>query len=122
MKLLRAQWDRAAALFLATAGLLALLLGWLGVSRAVYPAEQLPYIISGGLTGLVLVGMAATLWLSADLRDEWRHLDRLEDRVQARVEELVREELAKAAPPSRARRQRAGVANGSAASVNRDQG
>ena len=120
MKLLRAQWDRAAALFLASAGLLALLLGWLGVSRAVYPAEQLPYIISGGLTGLVLVGMAATLWLSADLRDEWRHLDRLEERVQARVEELVREELAKAAPPGRARRPRAGVANGSAGSVNGD--
>jgi hypothetical protein len=31
-----------------------------------------------------LVALASTLWLSADLRDEWRKLDRLEQRMGAR--------------------------------------
>ncbi|MGH9037716.1 MAG: hypothetical protein ACRD0O_18310, partial [Acidimicrobiia bacterium] len=46
---------------------------------SVYPAQQMPYIVSGGLGGIFLIGLSATLWLSADLRDEWRKLDRVED-------------------------------------------
>jgi hypothetical protein len=59
-------------------GALAMLAGWLGVSRSAYPAKSLPYIISGGFFGLLLVGAGAVLWLSADLRDEWRKLDSIE--------------------------------------------
>jgi hypothetical protein len=33
--------------------------------------------VSGGITGILLMGAAATLWLSADMRDEWRKLDEL---------------------------------------------
>ena len=75
----RDQYDRVGAAVAVGIGLLALLAGWLGVSRTVYPAEQLPYLISGGLVGLFFLGLGATLWLSADLRDEWRKLDRLEE-------------------------------------------
>lgn len=85
VKYIRVQWDRVLAVFLALLGLLALWLGWVGVSSSVYPAQQLPYIISGGIFALFLLGGASTLWLSADLRDEWRHLDGL----QRRVEEYV---------------------------------
>lgn len=85
MKYLRAQWDRALGIGLMLAGGLAVVLGWVGVSASVYPAEQLPFIISGGIGGLVLLGAGATFWLSADLRDEWRHLDGLEERVEARL-------------------------------------
>lgn len=70
----RTQWDRAAALGVLTAGLFALLLGWLGVSNNGNVAKALPYVVSGGLLGIFLMGVAATLWLSADLRDEWREL------------------------------------------------
>jgi hypothetical protein len=35
--------------------------------------------VSGGLVGLFLLGIAGTLWLSADMRDEWRKLDRLQE-------------------------------------------
>lgn len=69
------QWDRAAAIVAVVAGLLALLLGWLGVSDQTLPAAQIPYLASGGLLGVFALGIAATLWLSADLRDEWRKLD-----------------------------------------------
>jgi hypothetical protein len=74
LTILRHQWDRMLAWFAIITGILLLLLGWLGVSREVVPAAQLPYIISGGLGGLVAVSVGAVLWLSADLRDEWQQL------------------------------------------------
>lgn len=102
MTYLRAQWDRAAGAGLVLLGALALLLGWIGVSGALYPAQQLPYLISGGLGGIFLLGLGATLWLSADLRDEWRHLDTLEADVERRltdrVDALVAEALGTTAP------------------------
>jgi hypothetical protein len=83
MRWARAQWDRVGAALAAVGGLLALLLGWIGVSGSAYPAGQLPYVVSGGLLGIFLLGVAGTLWLSADLRDEWRKLDRVEDALRA---------------------------------------
>jgi hypothetical protein len=80
---LRYQWDRALAVGLALLGAVCLLLGYLGLSRHVYPAQQLPYILSGGLVGLFLLGIAGTLWLSADMQDEWRRLRDLEDAVRS---------------------------------------
>ena len=71
---LRVQWDRVAAVIAALVGVTALGLGWLGVSGTPHVAEQLPYFVSGGLVALFCLGMAVTLWLSADLRDEWREL------------------------------------------------
>jgi len=78
---LRAQYDRVGAGALAIGGLVALLLGWLGASRTVYATEQIPYLISGAAFGIFLLGAAATLWLSADMRDEWRKLDRIEAKL-----------------------------------------
>ena len=78
MKWIRNQWDRVAAVVLMVAAGLAMLAGWLGVSRSAYPAESMPYIVSGGFFGLLLIGVGAVLWLSADLRDEWRKLDSIE--------------------------------------------
>ena len=99
---LRAQWDRALGAGLVLLGAVALLLGWIGVSGAVYPAQQLPYLVSGGLGGLFLLGLGATLWLSADLRDEWRHLDELEadveTRLMARLDVLLAEERGSRTP------------------------
>jgi hypothetical protein len=73
------QWDRALAIALTVLGAIALTIGWIGVSRALVPSQQLPYIISGGIGGLFILGIAAALWISADLHDEWRKLDRLEE-------------------------------------------
>jgi hypothetical protein len=83
-KWLQLQWDRTAAWVLVAAGAIALIVGWVGVSSTAYSAEQLPYIISGGIGGIFLLGVGATLWLSADLRDEWRKLDRIEEALQPR--------------------------------------
>ena len=78
MKIVRVLADRALAVATIVAVLLVLLIGWLGISARAYPAEQLPYLLSGGLLGAVLVGIGATVWLSADAHDEWRKLDRVE--------------------------------------------
>jgi hypothetical protein len=88
---LRAQWDRVLAIACVVLGALALLLGWLGVSGTALSYKQLPYLISGGLVGVVLIGLGATIYLSADLRDEWRKLDRLEERVDRALGALLGE-------------------------------
>jgi hypothetical protein len=59
-----------------------LILGWVGVSGTSYTAKQMPYMASNGLGGLFLLGTGAMLWLSADLRDEWRKLDRIEAAIR----------------------------------------
>jgi len=87
--LLRANVDRAVALGLVVAGGLLLLLGWIGVSGVALAAEQIPFLISGGLGGMFLVAIGATLWLSADLHDEWSRLDAIESALTALVEAPV---------------------------------
>jgi hypothetical protein len=77
-KLLKSQWDRVAAIALSAIGAVFLLVGWIGVSGSAYLAAQAPYILSGGVGGIFFLGLGATLWISADLRDEWRKLDRIE--------------------------------------------
>lgn len=81
MTKLRSQTDRTLAVVAGLAGVVVLIIGWLGVSGTAYPAEQLPYIISGGIGALFLLGMSTALWLSADLHDEWRKLDRIEQAI-----------------------------------------
>jgi hypothetical protein len=78
---LRLEWDRVGAWVLILGGAVIIILGYVGVSGTVFPAEQLPYIISGGIGGLSVLGVGCMLWLSADLRDEWRKLDRIERAV-----------------------------------------
>ena len=78
---IRANWDRVAAWACVAVGALVLILGWHGVARSAYPAQQMPYIISGGIGGALLVALGATLLISSDLRDEWQKLDRIESRL-----------------------------------------
>ncbi len=79
INVMQKQWDRTAAVVLTLAGVIALFAGYIGVADSVVLAEQTRYIVSGGIAGLFLLGVGATLWISADLRDEWRKLDRIEE-------------------------------------------
>ena len=78
----RANLDRVVGWSLISGGAVALLLGWLGASGTPLPSEQIPYIISGALGGLILVGVGTTLLISADLSDEWRKLDEIRDELR----------------------------------------
>lgn len=103
MKALRAQWDRALAIGISVLGLIVIGLGWLGVSGTGYVAEQLPYAISGGIFGLFLLFVGATLWLSADLRDEWRKLDSIDSRLERIFGDEERAEPTPAVEPTHPR-------------------
>lgn len=74
----KTQPDRALAIVSATTGLVLLVVGWYGVSGQGVIAGQIPYVVSCGLGGLFALTTGCTLWISADLRDEWRKLDAIE--------------------------------------------
>jgi len=85
MTWLRAEWDRVLGFTLIALGAVLLVLGYIGVSDSPYVAEQLAYIVSGGLGGLFLLGAGATLLILADLHDEWRKLDRVEAMLSGQI-------------------------------------
>ncbi len=62
-------------------GALALFLGWWGVSGQSLTAKQLPYVVSGGLTGVSLVILAGVFLATDDVRQQLARLDRLERKV-----------------------------------------
>jgi hypothetical protein len=73
----------------AVGGAIALFVGYLGVSGTLDPAKQLPYLVSGGVGGLFLLGVAAVLFHSADLsavRDELAEVKAALARIEARLE------------------------------------
>jgi hypothetical protein len=75
---LRAQWDRALAYLLIFAGAVTLVIGWAGVHDSLYMSQEMPYLISGGLGGIFLLALGIGFLVTAELRDEWRKLDRIE--------------------------------------------
>lgn len=92
--LVRKQWDRSAAIVFTVIGVIALIKGWVGVRGTPVLAEQTRYIVSGGIGAVLFIGVGATLWLSADLRDEWRKLDRIEQSLGDGVLRWAGEETA----------------------------
>jgi hypothetical protein len=54
----------------------------------------MPYIVSNGLFGIFLLGIAAVLWISADLRDEWRELRRVGTLLERELSERHNDRLA----------------------------
>ena len=87
LTILRSQWDRVAAVVCVAAGIVALILGYHGVAGSPYVAEELAYLISGGLGGVFLLGVGGMLWLSADMRDQWRELRGIRARLDAEAVE-----------------------------------
>ena len=63
-------------------GALLLIAGYLGVSREVIVARQIPYLVSGGLVGVAAITLGSRLLLIEDLRRDAGRLDRLEKAVQ----------------------------------------
>lgn len=91
-EVLRLGWDRLGAVVCALLGAVVLLLGWIGVSDALYTGQQIPYVLSGGLGGIFLISLAGILWLSADLRDEWSQLDRIEQLLARQEQDRLQRE------------------------------
>jgi hypothetical protein len=62
-------------------GLLAIFLGWFGLSGQALVAKQLPFLISGGIGGIALVAIGAVILGTEDLRKDSGRLDRLEKQI-----------------------------------------
>jgi hypothetical protein len=77
------------ALVAGIAGGAALLIGYFGVSGTLDPAKQLPYLISGGIGGLFLLGLAAALLFSADLGATRADIARLQSTVEQLSEQVA---------------------------------
>ena len=71
-------YTRWLGLALCSAGFVAIALGWSGMSGAKSADAQLPYLLSGGASGLGLIIFGAALLVISQLRsDRFRHEDAL---------------------------------------------
>jgi hypothetical protein len=77
----RLYWDRLLAMAAGVAGLVALLVGWVGLSDVLIDHRQVPWVLGGSFLGLWLLGVAGTAWLAAVLRDQWSALSRIAGRL-----------------------------------------
>ena len=73
---------RTTGTLLAAAGIVALVLGWGGVGDAPVLSGQLPYIVSGGLFGLALLGVGLMLVMESALGRERHRLEQVEAAIR----------------------------------------
>ena len=74
-------------------GALAILVGYFGLADRVLVAEQLPYLISGGVGGMALVVVGGVLLATQDVRRDAERLDQFEaaiSELQEKVDDLHR--------------------------------
>lgn len=81
-------------------GALIILIGWIGVSGTPVVAKQIPYVVSGGIGGVLLAILGAYFLGTEELRKDSGRLDRLERQV-ADLHEVL---LARSDAPSLAER------------------
>src|SRR5581483_7949487 len=80
-RFLRAEWDRLAGYAFVLAGALALVFVFVGVRHAADVIDEISYLVTGGIGAIFLLGVGATLLLSADLHDDFRKLHRVEEKL-----------------------------------------
>jgi hypothetical protein len=80
---------------------MALAVGIHGVRHAADIVDEISYLVSGGIGAVFLLGAGATLLLSADLHDDFRKLDRVEEKLEAIHDALLAErpDLVESPPP-----------------------
>lgn len=80
---LKQEWDRFLGVGFVVLGAVALYAGYQGIAGSAYVAEQLAYLVSGGLGGILLVAVGATFLIRSYLHDHWRQLDSIEDAIRS---------------------------------------
>ena len=82
------RWRAVLAWILMAAGGVAILVGWYQVRDLDQVFLQMPYLISGGVGGAVLIGLGAALLITQDFRDDKQRLLSLERKI-SELEEVV---------------------------------
>jgi hypothetical protein len=88
-RFLRAEWDRVAGYGFVFAGAVTLVFGFIGVRTAADVIDEISYLVTGGIGAIFLLGVGATLLLSADLHDDFRKLHRVEEKLDRIHDVLV---------------------------------
>lgn len=82
---------KALAAALTIAGLVAVLVGYLGVRDESHIELQLPYVISGGLGGLALMGLGALVLIQYQMRLQARRFAEMTDSLDEWKEQAIAE-------------------------------
>ena len=82
---------KALAAGLTIAGLVAVLVGYLGVRDESHIELQLPYLISGGLGGLVLMALGALVLIQYQMRIQARRFAEMTDSLDEWKEQAIAE-------------------------------
>ena len=82
---------KALAATLTVAGLVAVLVGYLGVRDESHIELQLPYLISGGLGGLMLMGLGALVLIQYQMRVQARRFAEMTDTLDEWKEQAIAE-------------------------------
>ena len=82
---------RGAAVVLTVAGLVAVLIGYLGVRNHSDVVLQLPYFISGGVGGLALMGLGALALIQYQMRLQARRFAEVTDALDEWKEQALAE-------------------------------
>jgi hypothetical protein len=82
------RWRAVVAWVLMAAGFIAILVAWYQVRDLPEVFLQMPYLISGGVGGAVLIGLGAALLITQDFRDDKQRLESLERKI-AEMEDVV---------------------------------
>lgn len=82
------RWRAVLAWVFMLAGGVAILVAWYQVRDLPEVFLQMPYLISGGVGGAVLIGLGAALLITQDFRDDKQRLEALERKI-AELEDVV---------------------------------
>jgi hypothetical protein len=112
-------WMITAGSALAVAGIALVIVGWVGTSRTVLVAGQIPYVVSGGLLGLGLIFLGGFLyfayWVAMLVRQTGEQADRSREdivRIEASLAEaadslaVIAKLIEEGSPPAASRRPR----------------
>lgn len=82
------RWRAVLAWILMALGGVAILVAWYQVRDLPEVFLQMPYLISGGVGGAVLIGLGAALLITQDFRDDKQRLSALETKI-SELEDVV---------------------------------
>ena len=80
---MKKDWRELAAVAFAVLGGVLMVVGWVGVSQTTEVVDQLPYLFSGGLGGLVCVLIGLGLYIARNHAREQARIDELNEHLRA---------------------------------------